>query len=210
MNCNILFLNGSRIVVLLLISLLLIISCSSVHRHQVRRSEILYKRGCILHSEGKLDDAMSKLAESLSLAKKAGFRPGVVYNLNEMATIYFSLGNHVKAREMLDEALEISKELHMQVEVSKALSNIAGTYLKEHNFKDAIKIYEDLLEWDRKTNNELGVAITLNNMGLIYQNHLHQLDEAKRKYSEALIIFKELGNRKYVELIERNLVTLEP
>ena len=195
--------------IFLYIPVLLIMSCSSVHQHQTRRSEILYKRGCRLHSAGKLNEAMLKLEESMSLAKRTGNKPAIVWNLNEMGWINFSRGNYAKARKIFTEALEISKELHMDTEISQSLNNIAGTYLGERNFKEAINRYKKLIEWDKKVNNDLGTARTLYNIGLIYQNNLQQYREAQASYSEALKIFKKLGHKKYIQLLERSLDSVE-
>ena len=180
-------------------------SCSP-RFYQIRRAELIYKKGQTLLSRGKADEAILKFQESLALARRAEFKPGVAHNLNEMAIIHTSRGDYARARELLTGAIEIYKEVNMEPEVSKSLNNIALTYVRERDFKEALNRYEALLKWDRKTDNQLGVAITLNNMGLIYEHHLGQHEEAQRRYSQALEIFKKLGNEKYIQLVERNIV----
>ena len=194
--------------VLLLFSTVVFVSCST-RPYRMKRAKRLYRQGQLYLSKGNQEKAIKKFEESLSLSRDIGFKPGVAHNLNEMAIIKTIGGEHVKARELHTKAMDIYKELNMKPEVSKSLNNIAGTYVRERNFKEAIKQYEDLLNWDKETNNELGVAITLNNMGLIYQNYLRQRSEAKRKYSEALSILKTLGNREFIQMVEKNLATVE-
>jgi len=193
-----------KLVTLLFVSLLLVTSCS-LRSFQIRRAELLYKKGQILLSKGKGEEAMLKFQKSLSLAREAGFKPGVAHNLNEMAIIHTSRGKYAMARELLSEAIEIYKEVNMEPEVSKSLNNIALTYLRERDFEGALNRYEALLKWDRKTDNQLGVAITLNNMGLIYDHHLEQHEEAQRRYSQALKIFEKLGDEKYIQSVKRNM-----
>ena len=97
----------------------------------------------------------------------------------------------------------------MEPGVSKPLNNIALTYLRGHDFEEALNLYEVLLKWDRKTDNQFGVAITLNNMGLIYDHHLGSHEEAQRQYSQALKIFKKLGNEKYIKSVKRNMEIIQ-
>jgi tetratricopeptide (TPR) repeat protein len=172
---------------------------------QIRRAELLYKEGQALLSEGKEEEAMLKFEKSLSLARNAGFKAGVAHNFNEMAIIHTSRGAYGKARALLTKAVDIYKEAHMQPEVSKSLNNIALTYVRERDFKKAIDQYEELLTWDRKTDNLLGEGITLYNMGLIYAHYLGEREEARRRYAEALKIFKKLGNKKYIRAVEKHM-----
>jgi len=199
----------SKLIILFLICLFLITSCST-RPYRMKRAERLYRQGQIYLSKGNQEKAIAKFEESLSLSRMIEFKPGMAHNLNEMAIIHTTRGEYVKAREILSEALAVYKELNMEPEISKTLNNIALTYVRDRDFKEAINRYEELIEWDNKTNNDLGVAITQYNMALIYQNHLRQYEEARKKYSEALEILKMLGNKRYIQLVEENLATLEP
>lgn len=170
---------------------------------QIRRAELLYKKGQVHLSKGEETKAIARFEESLSLAMEAGFKTGVAHNLNEMAIIHTARGEYVKARDALARAIEIYGAANMKPEVSKSLNNMAVTYMREQDFKEALNRYEELLTWDRKTNNDLGAAITLNNMGIIYEHHLREREEAQRKYSEALKIFRKLGNERYIRAVEK-------
>ena len=203
-KCKIIFMNNSKLVILISISLLLITSCA-LRSFQIRRAELLYKKGQILLSKGKGEEAILKFEKSISLAREVEFKPGVAHNLNEMAIIHTSRGEYATARELLTEAIGIYKELNMEPEVSKSLNNIASICATEHDFQEAINQYEELIQWDKKTNNKLGVAISLYNMGVVYQNHLGRYEEAQEKYSQALEIFKKLGNKKYIQSVKRNM-----
>jgi tetratricopeptide (TPR) repeat protein len=192
------------VVILLSVAIFLLSSCAPRFL-QIRRAELLYKEGQILLSKGKGEEAMLKFEKSLSLAREAGFKAGMAHNLNEMAIIHTARGEYAGARELLAEAVEIYKEFNMEPEVSKSLNNVAVTYVKERDFKEAVNRYEELLTWDGKTDNRLGMGITLYNMGLIYESHLGEREEAQKRYSEALKIFKKLGNEKYIKAVEKNM-----
>ena len=193
-----------KLAILLSVAIFLMTSCAP-RFVQIRRAELLYKKGQVHLSKGEEAKAIIQFEESLSLAMEAGFNTGVAHNLNEIAIIHTSRGEYVKARDALARAIKIYGAANMKSEVSKSLNNMAVTYVREQDFKEAINRYEELLRWDRKTNNDLGMAITLNNMGIIYEHHLREHEEAQRRYSEALKIFRELGNKKYIKAVEKNM-----
>ena len=193
-----------KIVLSLFVAILLISSCAP-RFIQIRRAELLYKKGQVLLSQGKGEEAMVKFEKSLALVRKAGFKIGVAHNFNEMAIIYTGRGAYGKARKMLAEAVDIYKEAQMEPEVSKAMNNIALTYVREQDFKEAIHRYEALLMWDRKIENFLGEGITLYNMGLIHAYYLGERGKARERYAEALKIFKKLGDEKYIRVVEKQM-----
>jgi len=129
----------------------------------------------------------------------------VAHNLNELAIINTARGEYAKARELFNEALGIYKELNMEIEISKSLNNIALTYVRERRFQEAIEWFKDLMAWDAKSGNELGIGITLYNMALIYHQHLGMKEKAKECFSKALKIFKETGNKRYIEKIQERI-----
>ena len=192
-------------IVLSLFGVVLLLSACAPRFMQVRRAELLYKEGQVLLSKGKQEEAMVRFEKSVALARNAGFKAGVAHNFNEMAIIHTARGAYGKARALLTEAVDIYKEAHMDPEVSKALNNIALTYVRERDFKEAMHQYEALVTWDRETDNLLGGGITLYNMGLIYAHYLGEGKEARKKYSEALKIFRKLGNEKYIRVVEKQM-----
>lgn len=206
MNSDTIFIKNRKLLILFFLSLFLFTACST-RPYRMKRAERLYRQGQIYLSKGNQEKAIAKFEESLSLSRMIEFKPGIAHNLNEMAIIHTTRGEYVKAREILSEALAVYKDLNMGPEISKTLNNIASTYVRERDFKEAINRYEELIEWDQKQNNDLGVALSLYNIGVIYQNHLKQHQEAQKYYSEALKIFKRLGKEKYIQLLEKNIIT---
>ncbi len=188
------------------VSILLFNSCST-RPYRMKRAKHLYRQGQIYLSKANHEKAMAKFQESLAMSEVIDFKPGIAHNLNEMAIIHTSKGGYAEAKRLLDRSIAIYTELNMKPEVSKTMNNIASIYVRKHNFEEAINQFERLIEWDKHYDNDLGVAITLNNMGLLYQNHLRQHGEAKKKYTEALEILRRLGKEKYIQMVEKNLAT---
>lgn len=87
----------------------------------IKKAKACYEEGQELLSKGMREQALLKFYESVKYANKSGFTEGLVYNYNEMAIIYTSIGNHEKARALLKEAIELGKKNKMQTAVSKAL-----------------------------------------------------------------------------------------
>jgi len=193
-----------KLSVLLLVTIFVVSACS-VRSVQIRRAKQRYEKGQYLLSKGEVDRAVMNFEKSMKMARAVEFKEGLAHNLNELAIIHTGKGEYEKAREELREALEIYKELGMAPEVSKALSNMAVTYAREQRFQDAIKCFNDLIDWDTKTDNLLGVAITHYNMALIYYQHLGLRAKANEHFRKALKIFKETGNEKYIEEIQKNM-----
>lgn len=190
--------------ILILLALLYLSGCS-LQSYQVKRAEVLYNKGQLLETKGHLDEALEKFDESMALAEKAGFQPGVANNLNEIAIIATTRGEYERARELFTRALGIYREMGWKPEVAKSINNIALTYLKGLDFDGALKGYRALLQWDKETGNRLGNVITLNNMGFIYERYLGRAEEARTTYREALEIARQLGNRKYIEILQKKL-----
>ncbi|MGP8331749.1 MAG: tetratricopeptide repeat protein, partial [Methanosarcinaceae archaeon] len=107
-----------KLVILFSVALLLMTSCTPRFM-QIRRAELLYKKGQVYLSEGEEAKAIIKFEESLLLAMKAGFNTGVAHNLNEIAIIHTSRGEYIKAREALARAIAIYGAANMKPEASK-------------------------------------------------------------------------------------------
>jgi tetratricopeptide (TPR) repeat protein len=183
---------------------LCVFGCST-ESYRMKRAERLYREGQIYLAKGDQEKAMAKFQHSIEMAELIGYKPGIAHNLNEMAIICTTKGEFDKARELLDDSLAIYRDLNMAPEISKTLNNIALTYVKGREFQEAVDKYEELIAWDQKTNNELGVGLTLYNEGVVLQNHLGRIEESRKKYREALEIFKKLGEQQYIELVEKSL-----
>jgi tetratricopeptide (TPR) repeat protein len=188
-----------------LFAILVLMSGCSTESYRMKRAERLYREGQIYLAKGDQEKAMTKFQDSIEMAEMIGYKPGIAHNLNEMAIICTKQGEHGNARDLLVRALAIYRELAMSVEISKTMNNIASTYVRERDFHEALKRYDELIQWDRENNNDMGVAITLYNMGLVYHNHLRQPEEARKKYLEALEIFKSIGQDDQVRMIENIL-----
>lgn len=191
-------------IMVFLLSVLFLPACSPTS-YQVKRAGVLYNKGQVLETEGHLDEALVKFHASMALAEKAGFRPGVANNLNEIAIIATARGEYERARALFTRALGIYREMGWKTEISKSLNNIALTYVKELDFDGALKAYRALLRWDESTGNRLGNVITLNNMGVIYERYLGRDKAARTSYRKALAIARHLGNRRYIRILQKKL-----
>ncbi len=198
------YVRDPRIVFGLFVIFVLSSGCST-QPYKMKRAERLYREGQMYLAKGDQEKAMTRFQHSVEMAEMSGYKPGIAHNLNEMAIIHTARGEFDKARELLKQSLGMYRELNMAPEISKTLNNIAITYVKGREFQKAVDQYEELIAWDIQTNNELGVGVTLYNQGVVLQNHLARIEQGRGKYQEALEIFKRLGEKQYIELVEKSL-----
>ncbi len=185
----------------------LLCSCG-IHAYRLRRAKQLYHQGQLLEDQGKTEDAYKKFQASLSLARKAHYRPGIAHNLNELAIIKTSKGQYEEARRLLREALKIYKELDMKPQVSKVLNNVAITYLRQGDIKDTLLTYQKLLKWDNSIGNKMGQLVVLYNTAQIYERYLNQPCNAKACYEKARLLAISLRRRKLAKTIELKIERL--
>jgi tetratricopeptide (TPR) repeat protein len=153
------------------------------------------------------NDALSKYEEALSLAKQTESKGLSAKILGTMAEVYASRREFPKASLMLREASQLYEELGMPKMVSKSMNNAALACVLGKDYRAAITQYEESVKWHQEIDDNLGVAVALNNLGLIYKNHLNRPGDAQKKFVEALEILKEIGNEKYIQIVEKNLVS---
>jgi tetratricopeptide (TPR) repeat protein len=154
---------------------------------------------------GDREQALSKYEEALSLAKETGPKELAAKILDDIAEIRGSRREFGKAKEALSESAQFYKELGMLKQASKSLKNAALACIMKRDYQAAIVQYEELMSWHREIDDDLGVAVALNNLGLIYKNHLNQPDEAQKHFAEALKILKDIGNERYIQIVEKNI-----
>jgi CHAT domain-containing protein/Tfp pilus assembly protein PilF len=139
-----------------------------------------------LYVEGKYEAALQPAEKSLTIRQKQ-LGPDhllVADSLNNIAALYFALGDYVKAEPRFKQALEIREKQHEDLLIANSLNSLAGLYQARGDYDRAEPLFKRALEIREK---KLGsehpvVARMLNNLGLLYQK--------KRDYVQAEPLFK--------------------
>jgi CHAT domain-containing protein/Tfp pilus assembly protein PilF len=136
-----------------------------------------------LEKQGKYNEAVKYLEESLAIFKKLGQEDNVATCLDHFGGIYKSVVRYDRAIKYYEEALEIDKRLGMEDKVAIRLSNIGEVFNSHGQYDKAIEHLENALEINKKLGMEADVAIRLNSIGRVF--------ETQGKYGRAIEYFEK-------------------
>jgi CHAT domain-containing protein len=148
--------------------------------------------------EGTLEDrrkSIEKYHEALELYRRASDRSGEAITLNNVAAVYWSLGEARKAMEILNEALPIFQSAGHRRGEAIALNHIGLVYQSLGEMQKALEKYNEALPIRRAAGDRRGEAITLGNIGQVYQT-LGDMRKALEMHNEALPILRAVGDRR--------------
>ena len=115
--------------------------------------------------------------------------------LGELGTVYFLLGEPLKAIEHYEQALKISREIGDRRGEGAHLGNLGAAYADLGKPRKAIDYYQQALAIAREIGDRRGEGSWLGNLGAAYAD-LGELRKAIDYYQQALAIAKEIGDRR--------------
>jgi CHAT domain-containing protein/Tfp pilus assembly protein PilF len=155
----------------------------------------LYADAVTLQGDGSaasLEKALTNYQESLLLWRDLDSRSKEAEILDNMGTIYRSLGEHQKALDSHNQALTLERELGARAREAIVLSNIGFVYSDLSENQKALDFYHRTLSIQREISDRNGEQITLNNIGIVYDDLGEKL-QALDHYNQSLQIQRELG-----------------
>jgi tetratricopeptide (TPR) repeat protein len=154
-------------------------------------------------------EAIAFFQQQLDIAREICDREQEVYALNGLGYSFYSLalnqGNQNyqdKGLNYLEKSLEISHKLNNQELESFCLGSIGDVYLNRGQYDQLLICLLQQLDISERTDDRSNKASALQALGKCYVM-LKQLDKALKYSQEALIGFREIGN-KYGECITLN------
>jgi CHAT domain-containing protein/Tfp pilus assembly protein PilF len=166
---------------------------------EVEEARRLNQEVLALYRAGKFDEAVTRAQRALAIIEKAlgPDHPAVAASLDNLALLYQSRGEYVRAEPLYERALAIIEKVlgPDHPDVATSLNNLAllyksrGEYVRaEPLYERALAIYEKALGPDHPA-----VANSLNNLALLYKSRGEYV-RAEPLYQRALaIIEKVLG-----------------
>ena len=151
------------------IVLLALFACSYVYSQDHQPADNHWHKVQDLEKQGKYNEAVKYLEETMTKFKKLGQEDNVATCLDHFGGIYKSVGNYDRAIKYYEEALEIDKRLGMEDKVAVRLSNIGDVYDSQGQYDKAIEYLEDALRINKKLGMEADVAIRLNSIGRVFK-----------------------------------------
>ncbi len=147
-----------------------------------------------------IDQKQFRIAELEQRITEAGetFKPAIVEHvliwLNELAYIYYQIGDLCQAENVLKKSLEIDESLDRQEGIAASYGNLGLIYQGRGELDKAEEMLKKSLEIGEKRGDQKGIAIGYGNLGLIYETR-GELDKAEETYNKSLEINERLGRQ---------------
>ncbi|TFG28996.1 MAG: tetratricopeptide repeat protein [Promethearchaeota archaeon] len=168
----------------------------------------------ILQNQNSFEEAQEKFQQAHLIFKELNDHPALIRLDLEMGFMYLNQGDFFKALRVYREASQINDKLNisgLQEEIYKKFNHIRNNlalksddYLKQRNFIDAINLLKKVIEISEEWNDSIGKAVMLIKLARIYKEQ-GQPDGAIKCYEEAIRIFQESKEFKYMELAVQEL-----
>jgi tetratricopeptide (TPR) repeat protein len=155
----------------------------------------LIDEGFGLYDKSKWREAQSRWAEALKIYQKLGDAAGELRCLNNIGTIYDSLGQYKEALEYYRQSLEINRRVGDVTGESSCLMNIGVVQGRLGQYKEALGYLKQSLEINRRIGDAAGESKCLTNIGNVYKS-LGQYKEALIYYGQSLEINRRIGDVK--------------
>ena len=151
--------------------------------------------GFALERLGRLDDAMSALAQAQELFTAAGDRLGAAVALQMSGTVLLDKADYPGARRTYDAALVVFRQLGAQQRIAATLNNIGNVLYDQVQLEEAKQHYEEVLRIDREIGDRRGAAGALGNLANVLDT-MGDLAGARTMQEQGLAAFREVGDRR--------------
>jgi tetratricopeptide (TPR) repeat protein len=151
--------------------------------------------GFALERLGRLDEAMSALAQAQELFTAAGDRLGAAGAVQMSGTVLLDKADYAGARRSYDAALFAFRQLGAQQRIAATLNNIGNVLYDQVQLEEAKKHYEEVLRIDREIGDRAGAAGALGNLANVLDT-MGDLAGARTMQEQGLAAFREVGDRR--------------
>lgn len=149
----------------------------------------------ILIDQGKYDQAMKLLKETMKQAKKMDYIEGYSNTLGHLGGLFYYMGDFEKAMEHYKENMNICEESGDKMGYAIAVGNLGSVYFNLGDLDKAMEHYNNEKIICEELGDKIGYADAVGNLGNIY-HHRGDFISTKTFYQEKMNICEELGDRK--------------
>ncbi|MGA2813470.1 MAG: tetratricopeptide repeat protein [Candidatus Acidiferrum sp.] len=154
-------------------------------------------------------------AETISDCQKAkdsyaaeGDRNNEARTLNDMAGIYYELGDLHKAEFMWREAAKEFRQNGGAEELAATSNNIGAAFFQEGRLPEARKMFEESIPSYQAAEDKSGLALVLNDLGDL-STLQGNLDRAEAAYKQAKAFANEVGDKSALAYVDSGLGDLQ-
>jgi eukaryotic-like serine/threonine-protein kinase len=139
-------------------------------------------------------EAIADCERARQMNVAVGDHNGAAMALNNLAGIYFQMGDLARSAEAFQQAIKQFREIGNPEGVAAALSNLGGVRLSLGDLAAGKKYFEDAIPNYQAVEDHEGVALTLNNLGDLSRQS-GELDAAKIDYEKAMATAQQIDNK---------------
>jgi predicted ATPase/DNA-binding SARP family transcriptional activator len=153
--------------------------------------------GCLAHSRGEYEDAITFHERAAGLYEELGEPRGLAWSLNNLGLVFTNEGRLDRAAELHEQSLALAREIGEEWLIASSLINLANVAFFKRDYDRA----EVLQEEGRRLSGELGdewrVGLACLNLGWI---HIGQGDteRASARLCESIELFRRLRERRWL------------
>ena len=148
-------------------------------------------------NNGKVNQCLYYLQESLSIFEETGDEKGIATITNNIGYIFNDQGNSVKALEYYLRSLQLETSIDNKIGIATSLNNIASIYREQNDTQNALDYYQKSLDILELLDNQKGIASVNNSIGAILEQN-GKKQQAFNCFSKALDINTGIGNKEGV------------
>ena len=153
--------------------------------------------GIIHWDKGDYPKALALITKAKEIEQGNDLKRNLGVDYNNEGLVFKSAGNYPKGLESIEQAIAIAREVGNVRDEAIALSNRALINRILGQFDPAMEDYQKALELYRTTTFSEGMASCYLGLGKLYEVRDNDFKKAFEQYTQALDIYKELGNLGY-------------
>ncbi|HEX8456986.1 MAG TPA: tetratricopeptide repeat protein [Pyrinomonadaceae bacterium] len=167
------------------------------------QTEVLYRRGYLARTLGKLDEANKYLRQALEMAKTSGNVSQRINTLLQLSAVATEKNDPASAQGSASEAVDLARQNGMENLVALSLVELGNTFLGQGNYAESEKYLQQGLQFALRSNASRAAAKARANLGSL-RSQQGNTEEGLRYMQEALAFYQQGGYRKE----EAQLLTL--
>ena len=159
------------------------------------QAEVLYRRGYLLRSTGKPDEARAQLQQALDMAKTGGNLSQRINTLLQLSTVATNQNDAAGAQGYAREAVELAQTNGMESLVALGLIDLGNAFRGQGNDAEAEKYLQQGLNFAQRYNARRYEAKALINLGSL-RIQQGNTEEGVARVEQARVFYQAGGYRK--------------
>ncbi|HZH33127.1 MAG TPA: tetratricopeptide repeat protein [Pyrinomonadaceae bacterium] len=159
------------------------------------QTEVLFRRGYLARTVGKLDEARAHLEQALDMAKASGNPSQRINTLLQLSAVATNKNDPARAQAYASEAVELARAEGMENLVALSLIDLGNAFLGQTKYAEADKYLQQGLMFAQRSNASRYAAKALGNLGSV-RIQQGNLEEGIRYVQQSLAFYQAAGYRK--------------